>query len=322
LEGGVRECQVYSSWATSLTGTPTVVECVPRASAGPGDVLRDVEGLVHVLEGFSADGIERRVLPAELIGGRFNVYKVVARDSRGLLYEARAVRDTRSDRIIWAGAVYRGVVGGVPRSSMFTPRLTGVEGPLDPPPSPPGQKTIRKPVIYSAEAPLQDGGETGATGEILVGPYSAEGPRPSESISMGELESRAETFQADFHCVTGWSVGRIEWSGVRLLDLLDSYNISGRWIIAVSAKGYTAVFPYDRVILENAMVVVGLNGEPLPYEHGGPVRLVIPRLYGWKSVKWLRMLLVGEEYLDGYWEARGYHWRGLIVGEERFKDYG
>ncbi len=306
----LEECMLYTSWPSALTGYPTVLDCAPQAGADPSQALMEVYNylamLLHHVEKMPATETP------ELIGGRYLVYKATDGGKPKPIIEARSVYDKRTGGTIWAGGVIQAVIPGAPRRPPKQPQLPEAEN-IEAPPVPEGQKAIRKPVIYSAE-----GSFPGHSGRVLVGSYDERGFQPTSEVRISEIGG--EWVERDFHCVTGWSVGGIKWRLTRLDEILSSMGLRGEWLIAVSSGGYTASIPLEPGILGNAYIATGLNGGPLPVEHGGPARLLVPVLYGWKSVKWLAGLFASDFYLDGYWEARGYHWRGLVALHERFKD--
>lgn len=135
-------------------------------------------------------------------------------------------------------------------------------------------------------------------------------------ISLGTSKIRS-----DFHCVTGWSVREVELEGVptRKLNELAMFKDSAKWVYAYSEDGYTAPIPIEDFLAEGSMIALKMNGKPLSKEQGFPARLFIPHLYGWKGAKWINALELRREYRDGYWEALGYHERGNVWKEERFK---
>lgn len=114
---------------------------------------------------------------------------------------------------------------------------------------------------------------------------------------------------SDFHCVTGWSVLNCTWQGVRLKDLLELAGVKpeARWVKFYSGDGeYTDSVDLSVASRDDVMLPFILDGSPLPTPLGGPVRLIIPAMYGYKSVKWLQAIeLIAEEHI-GYWEERGY----------------
>ncbi len=130
-----------------------------------------------------------------------------------------------------------------------------------------------------------------------------------------------KTIRRDFHCVTGWSVRGVEWRGVPLEFFYREARVSSRakWVYFTGLDGYTSIVPLEDYLAEDALLALYMNGEKLSPEHGFPARIVIPHLYGWKGVKWVYRITFIDEYRDGYWEALGYHPRGNVWLEERFK---
>jgi DMSO/TMAO reductase YedYZ molybdopterin-dependent catalytic subunit len=132
---------------------------------------------------------------------------------------------------------------------------------------------------------------------------------------------RARVF-ADFHCVTRWSrLGNL-WEGVRTSELLNHINIrpSARYVLVHAYDdGWTTNMPRDAFFAEDALFADKHDGEPIPLDHGGPLRLIVPRLYAWKSAKWVR----GVEFLGrdqaGFWEQGGYHMQGDPWSEQRYR---
>ena len=124
---------------------------------------------------------------------------------------------------------------------------------------------------------------------------------------------------ADFHCVTTWSKFDVEWSGVAFLDLAARVRPTdqARYVIAHGADGYSTNIPLADLMDEDVFLAFELFGQPLPLEHGGPMRLVVPKLYAWKSAKFLRRLVFSPTDEPGFWEERGYHNHGDPWLEER-----
>ena len=130
------------------------------------------------------------------------------------------------------------------------------------------------------------------------------------SYTLAHLRAlpRAEQV-SDFHCVTGWSVEDVRWAGVRLSDLLADVRPrpAGRFLRFVSDE-----VPYDdwltreQALLPDVLLATEMDGGALPRPHGAPVRLVVPRMYGYKSVKWVTRIEVRSDLQPGYWEQRGY----------------
>jgi DMSO/TMAO reductase YedYZ molybdopterin-dependent catalytic subunit len=125
---------------------------------------------------------------------------------------------------------------------------------------------------------------------------------------------------SDIHCVTAWSRFDNHWEGVstrRLLDLVKP-KPQARFVIQHSYDGYTTNVPLEYFAGDDVLLACKWEGKPIPREHGGPVRLVLPRLYFWKSAKWLTRLEFVEFDKPGFWELRGYHDRGDPWMEERY----
>jgi len=125
-----------------------------------------------------------------------------------------------------------------------------------------------------------------------------------------------------FHCVTGWSVKNVHWGGVRLQDVLAHAepHASAEALEFVSAeKPYVDSLTLEQASLNDVMLAYEMDGSPLRREHGAPLRLVIPEMYGYKNVKWLNAINLVPRVLDGYWEQLGYD-RDAWVG--RSNGYG
>jgi DMSO/TMAO reductase YedYZ molybdopterin-dependent catalytic subunit len=112
-----------------------------------------------------------------------------------------------------------------------------------------------------------------------------------------------------FHCVTGWTVHDVHWTGVRLSDLLDRVEpqFSAQGVRFTSAEiPYVDDLTLQQAKLHDVLLAYEMNGKPLPREHGAPVRLVMPEMYGYKSVKWVARVDLVPHAEDGYWEQLGY----------------
>jgi DMSO/TMAO reductase YedYZ molybdopterin-dependent catalytic subunit len=112
-----------------------------------------------------------------------------------------------------------------------------------------------------------------------------------------------------FHCVTGWTVSNVRWGGVRLHDVLALARPrpQAQALEFVSAEvPYADYLTLGQAALHDVMLAYEMNGSPLPREHGAPVRLVIPEMYGYKNVKWLNRINLVPRPQDGYWEQLGY----------------
>ncbi len=129
-------------------------------------------------------------------------------------------------------------------------------------------------------------------------------------------------FVTDIHCVTTWSRYDNRWSGVAAHDLLDLVmpEKEAAAVMLYSSDGYTTNLPLADFTAPDVILVHGWNGAPLTAEHGGPVRLVVPHLYFWKSVKWIKAVEFLTRDSPGYWEQNGYHMRGDPWTEQRYSD--
>jgi DMSO/TMAO reductase YedYZ molybdopterin-dependent catalytic subunit len=142
---------------------------------------------------------------------------------------------------------------------------------------------------------------------------------PSKSWSWTELrELPTENVTADIHCVTRWSKLDTEWQAVSLDTLLAQVDHDAAYVMAFSDGGYTTNLPLADVTGGQAWVAFGYDGGPLPAEHGGPARLLVPHLYFWKSAKWVRGLELRDEDEPGFWETYGYHMYGDPWKEQRY----
>ena len=158
-------------------------------------------------------------------------------------------------------------------------------------------------------------------------PVLTVGPDPSYDLSswdfqvFGEVESPVrlswdellalpqKDIVVDIHCVTRWSKLDTAWRGVAVRDLLERAGVksSGKFVMAHSDGGYTTNLPLEAVMDDDVLVAHTYGGKPLEHEHGGPLRLLVPKRYFWKSAKFLRKLEVMSEDRMGFWELNGYH---------------
>ena len=128
----------------------------------------------------------------------------------------------------------------------------------------------------------------------------------------------SEEFTVDLHCVTKWSKLNTPWRGVRIDTLLENVETVADYVMASSYGGYTTNLPLEDLLDGQAWIAYQYDGEPLPPEHGGPARLLVPHLYLWKSAKWVRhlQLMLADE--PGFWESAGYHNYGDPWREQRY----
>jgi DMSO/TMAO reductase YedYZ molybdopterin-dependent catalytic subunit len=128
-------------------------------------------------------------------------------------------------------------------------------------------------------------------------------------------------YRGDIHCVTTWSKLDTTFSGVSMDVLLDAVGPTpeASHVLATSTTGYTTNLPLDDVRGGRAWIVWSYDDRPLPADHGGPVRLLVPHLYFWKSAKWVERITVLDHDQAGFWEANGYHDRGDPWREQRYQ---
>jgi DMSO/TMAO reductase YedYZ molybdopterin-dependent catalytic subunit len=127
-----------------------------------------------------------------------------------------------------------------------------------------------------------------------------------------------EDIPCDIHCVTKWSKLGTSFRGVSVDVLLESARPEGEFSTAYSFGGYTTNLALEELTGGRAWVVTEHEGAPLPREHGGPARLLVPHLYFWKSAKWVRGLRVMDHDEPGFWESNGYNNHGDPWKEERY----
>ena len=128
------------------------------------------------------------------------------------------------------------------------------------------------------------------------------------------------TFDAEFHCVTQWSKLQNTWEGILFNDLMKLVKPKpeARYVMAHCYGGYTTNVALDVLEDDDVLFAHTHDGAPLTPEHGGPMRLVVPKRYGWKSAKWVNGIEFMAEDEPGFWEMRGYHMEGDPWKEERF----
>jgi DMSO/TMAO reductase YedYZ molybdopterin-dependent catalytic subunit len=126
--------------------------------------------------------------------------------------------------------------------------------------------------------------------------------------------------RSDMHCVTSWSRYDNEWSGVSTRDLIAAVQprADAAYVLLHSYDGYTTNLTLADFAEQNALLAVSWSGKPLTREHGGPVRVIVPHLYLWKSAKWIRQIEFRTHDAPGFWEVHGYHNRADPWKEERY----
>ena len=141
------------------------------------------------------------------------------------------------------------------------------------------------------------------------------------ALSWDEFNALPQvTLTNDVHCVTGWSKLDNEWRGVPFAEVakLAKPKPEAQHVMVHCYGGYTTNVPLADLMHDDVLFAHTHNGQPLPQEHGGPLRLVVPHLYFWKSAKWVRGLLFMMDERPGFWEMYGYHIRGDPWKEERY----
>lgn len=130
------------------------------------------------------------------------------------------------------------------------------------------------------------------------------------------------TFEGDIHCVTTWSKLATSFTGVSVDELLDRVELdaSASHVMAHGYGGYTTNLPLVDLRGGKAWIAFEWEGDPLPRDHGGPARLLVPHLYFWKSAKWVNRLEILDHDEPGFWEENGYHIYGDPWREQRYTD--
>jgi DMSO/TMAO reductase YedYZ molybdopterin-dependent catalytic subunit len=144
--------------------------------------------------------------------------------------------------------------------------------------------------------------------------------RPFELDYEALLKLPQVTEPADVHCVTGWSLLGVPWTGVRFTTLAEMAKVrpSARHVIFEAAHGYTANARLREMMVPSVRIVHQFDGKPLARRNGAPVRGLVPDLYFWKSAKWLTGIRFVSRDEPGYWETRGYHNHADPWKEERY----
>ena len=129
-----------------------------------------------------------------------------------------------------------------------------------------------------------------------------------------------QDFTADFHCVTRWSKLDVKWRGIKVIDFMELVELDPKatHILEHCYAGYTTNLALEDFLREENFFAHTLYGELLSPDHGGPMRLVVPHLYAWKSAKWINGIEFCDEEKLGFWEINGYHHRGEPWAQERY----
>jgi DMSO/TMAO reductase YedYZ molybdopterin-dependent catalytic subunit len=179
---------------------------------------------------------------------------------------------------------------------------------------PPGQSlTLKWPVLHEGTVPRFDPKTWDFRVTGLV-----EKPLRLTWDEFSRLPMTAVT--ADMHCVTRWSRFDVHWEGVAFSEVMKlvSAKPAAKYVMVLAEQEYTSNVPLADLLKPTTLFALKHNGEPLPPEHGYPVRLVVPHLYAWKSVKWVRGLEFMAKDAPGFWEQNGYNMYGHPFKEERY----
>jgi DMSO/TMAO reductase YedYZ molybdopterin-dependent catalytic subunit len=179
---------------------------------------------------------------------------------------------------------------------------------------PPGQKlTDGWPVLHYGGIPNID---------LATWKFSLVGLVEDEvSFTWDEFMALPQTsMRNDIHCVTHWSKFDNDWTGVAIGELMKHITLKpeAKHVMLHSYGGYTTNIPLSELLDDDVLFAHSHNGEPLTKEHGWPLRLVLPKLYFWKSAKWVRGMVFMDEEKPGFWEMYGYHIHGDPWREERY----
>lgn len=179
---------------------------------------------------------------------------------------------------------------------------------------PPGQVlTERFPVLHEGEVPVYDMKEWTLR---IYGKIDQDITLNYEDV----LNMPQTTVKRDIHCVTRWSRFDNSFTGVLFKDLLKELGITPKteFVMLHGDYDYTANVALNDLDRDDVLLAHSLDGEPLTAKHGYPLRFVVPHLYFWKSVKWIRGIEFIEENKPGFWEQNGFHLNGDPFEEQRF----
>jgi DMSO/TMAO reductase YedYZ molybdopterin-dependent catalytic subunit len=179
---------------------------------------------------------------------------------------------------------------------------------------PPGQKlTLKWPVLHTGSVPAFDP----QTWDFRVNGL-VESPMRLTWNEFMRLPIIGVT--ADMHCVTRWSRFDVRWEGVAFTEVMKRVQPkpTAKYGMVLAEQGYTSNLPLEDLMRPTTLFALKHNGEPLPADHGYPLRLVVPHLYAWKSVKWVRGFMLFDHDRPGFWERSGYHIYGDPFKEQRY----
>ena len=181
---------------------------------------------------------------------------------------------------------------------------------------PPGQSlTLKWPVLHEGPVPPFDPEHWRFSVSGLV-------ENPFELAWHEFQQLPRTTVTADFHCVTTWSKFDNRWTGVpfSVIATKAAPKREAKFVMVKAAGGYSTNVSLTDLMRDNVLFADQHEPEPLTPEHGGPLRLVVPHLYAWKSAKWVRGLEFIAEDRPGFWEQVGYHMNGDPFKEQRYRE--
>ncbi|MFI5417619.1 MAG: sulfite oxidase-like oxidoreductase [Candidatus Lutacidiplasmatales archaeon] len=168
---------------------------------------------------------------------------------------------------------------------------------------PPGQVvTVGWPVLHAGSVPVE---LTPQSWNLTV---HGEVEHPDRFDFAALLSLPQQELTVDIHCVTSWTKLGTRWSGVPFRSLAQRVapRPFARFVVMECEQGFTTSLPLEALLDDDVMLAHSFDGKPLPSEHGGPVRMLVPKRYFYKSAKWLRGLNFVSEDQPGFWEVRGY----------------
>jgi len=179
---------------------------------------------------------------------------------------------------------------------------------------PPGQTvTERFPILHEGEIPVYDMDKWSLR---IFGEVEQE-----RSFSYAELLAMPQhAITRDIHCVTRWSKLDTEWEGIRFIDLLPLLGVKpeAKYVMIHADQDYETNIPLEDLLKEDILLAHRYAGEPITNIHGGPMRLIVPHLYFWKSAKWITGIEFMIEDRPGFWERNGFHNYADPFKEQRF----
>jgi DMSO/TMAO reductase YedYZ molybdopterin-dependent catalytic subunit len=141
------------------------------------------------------------------------------------------------------------------------------------------------------------------------------------TFSFEDLKAEPSVISiSDFHCVEGWSILDNKWEGVpfKAITEIVKPKENATYVTFECDDGYTTSLPLPELLSDNVLLAYKLNDKPMPLERGGPLRLIIPSKYAYKSPKWIRKIKFTSKQQLGYWESRGYSNTANAWKEERY----